>query len=91
MVLGQAHHTYVHVAQIVDASILKQYIFQKSFITEAAKAKREAEAQAATLQVHIRMPTSCRGCLQGAPVRVQSSCAGMCTSCTAGERACARR
>ena len=39
-------------AQIVDPSILKQYIFQKSFITEAAKAKREAEAQAATLQVH---------------------------------------
>ena len=38
-------------AQIVDPSILKQYIFQKSFITEAAKAKREAEAQAATLQV----------------------------------------
>ncbi|CAL5219972.1 g1909 [Coccomyxa viridis] len=37
--------------QIVDASILKQYIFQKGFITEAAKAKREAEAQNATLQV----------------------------------------
>ena len=42
--------------QIVDASILKQYIFQKGFITEAAKAKREAEAQNATLQVskHLR-------------------------------------
>ena len=38
-------------AQIVDASVLKQYIFQKGFITEAAKAKREAEAQNATLQV----------------------------------------
>lgn len=37
--------------QIVDPSILKQYIFQKGFITEAAKAKREAEAQNATLQV----------------------------------------
>ena len=37
--------------QIVDASVLKQYIFQKGFITEAAKAKREAEAQNATLQV----------------------------------------
>ena len=35
----------------MDASILKQYIFQKGFITEAAKAKRDAEAQAATLQV----------------------------------------
>lgn len=40
------------VMQIVDPSILKQYIFQKGFITEAAKAKREAEAQNATLQVH---------------------------------------
>ena len=40
--------------QIVDASILKQYIFQKGFITEAAKAKREAQAQNATLQVSFR-------------------------------------
>lgn len=39
--------------QIVDPSILKQYIFQKGFITEAAKAKREAEAQNATLQVLV--------------------------------------
>ena len=38
----------------MDASILKQYIFQKGFITEAAKAKREAEAQNATLQVSFR-------------------------------------
>lgn len=37
--------------QIVDPSILKQYIFQKGFITEAAKQRREAEAQSATLQV----------------------------------------
>ena len=37
--------------QVVDASILKQYIFQKGFITDAAKAKRDAEAQNATLQV----------------------------------------
>ncbi|KAK9909474.1 hypothetical protein WJX75_002828 [Coccomyxa subellipsoidea] len=37
--------------QIVDPSILKQYIFQKGFITEAAKAKRDVEAQNATLQV----------------------------------------
>jgi hypothetical protein len=47
--------------QIVDASILKQYIFQKGFITEAAKAKREAEAQNATLQVpfrHLNWPLS---------------------------------
>lgn len=35
----------------MDASILKQYIFQKGFITEGAKARREAEAQNATLQV----------------------------------------
>ncbi len=41
------------VVQIVDPSILKQYIFQKGFITEAAKAKREAEAQNATLQVPL--------------------------------------
>ena len=34
----------------MDPSILKQYIFQKGFVTEAAKAKREAEAQNATLQ-----------------------------------------
>ena len=37
--------------QIVDASILKQYIFQKGFITEASKARRELEAQKSTLQV----------------------------------------
>ena len=43
-------------AQIVDASVLKQYIFQKGFITEAAKAKREAEAQNATLQVLPQPP-----------------------------------
>jgi hypothetical protein len=42
--------------QIVDPSILKQYIFQKGFITEAAKAKREAEAQNATLQVSPELP-----------------------------------
>ncbi len=34
----------------MDPSILKQYIFQKGFVTEAAKARREAEAQNATLQ-----------------------------------------
>lgn len=39
--------------QVVDASILKQYIFQKGFITEGAKARREAEAQNATLQVCV--------------------------------------
>lgn len=44
-------HTSQRLLQIVDASILKQYIFQKGFITEGAKAKREAEAQNATLQV----------------------------------------
>ncbi len=49
--------------QIVDASILKQYIFQKGFITEAAKAKREAEAQNATLQVSKIPPTvMCQPC-----------------------------
>ena len=44
-------------AQIVDASILKQYIFQKGFITEASKQRREAEAQKSTLQVR------CAGCV----------------------------
>ena len=42
--------TYASATQIVDPSILKQYIFQKGFVTDAAKAKREAEAQNATLQ-----------------------------------------
>ncbi len=46
--------------QIVDASILKQYIFQKGFITEAAKAKREAEAQNATLQVSKELSSPLR-------------------------------
>ena len=41
----------------MDPSILKQYIFQKGFVTEAAKAKREAEAQNATLQA--RRPDLC--------------------------------
>jgi len=35
----------------VDANILKQYIFQKGFITESAKLKREQEAASSTLQV----------------------------------------
>jgi hypothetical protein len=54
---GVCLHAYsitLRCLQIVDASILKQYIFQKGFITEAAKAKREAEAQNATLQVSFR-------------------------------------
>ena len=59
--------------QIVDPSILKQYIFQKGFITEAAKAKREAEAQAATLQVRTAGPSTalevgCAGWLFGCPL-----------------------
>lgn len=37
--------------QVVDANILKQYIFQKGFITESAKLKREQEAASSTLQV----------------------------------------
>ncbi|GAB4823488.1 hypothetical protein N2152v2_010534 [Parachlorella kessleri] len=37
--------------QIADAAILKQFIFQKGFVTEATKKKREAAAQSATLQV----------------------------------------
>lgn len=39
--------------QIVDANILKQYIFQKGFITESAKLKREQEAASSTLQVTL--------------------------------------
>ena len=39
------------VLQVVDASILKTYIFQKGFITEGAKLRREQEAQSSTLQV----------------------------------------
>ena len=35
----------------MDANILKQYIFQKGFITESAKLKREQEAASSTLQV----------------------------------------
>ena len=43
--------------QIVDASVLKQYIFQKGFITEASKARRELEAQKSTLQAcSLRWP-----------------------------------
>ena len=37
--------------QVIDPNILKQYIFQKGFITESAKLKREQEAASATLQV----------------------------------------
>lgn len=36
--------------QLADAAILKQFIFQKGFVTEATKKKREAAAQSATLQ-----------------------------------------
>ncbi len=48
-------------AQIVDPSILKQYIFQKGFVTEAAKARREAEAQNATLQARRPALSAMRG------------------------------
>ncbi len=48
-------------AQIVDPSILKQYIFQKGFVTEAAKARREAEAQNATLQARRPALLATRG------------------------------
>ncbi len=44
--------------QIVDANILKQYIFQKGFITESAKLKREQEAASSTLQVFM-LPLMC--------------------------------
>ncbi|KAK9834776.1 hypothetical protein WJX74_010210 [Apatococcus lobatus] len=37
--------------QVADSSILKQYIFQKGFVTEATKLKREQEAANSTLQV----------------------------------------
>jgi len=37
--------------QVVEPSILKTYIFQKGFITEGAKLKRDQEAQSSTLQV----------------------------------------
>ena len=53
--------------QIVDASILKTYIFQKGFITEGAKLKREQEAQNSTLQVGCLLhsqPISCRNAVQ---------------------------
>ena len=48
--------------QIVDANILKQYIFQKGFITESAKLKREQEAASSTLQVTFAHVMSCCGC-----------------------------
>ena len=67
---GSAHDLHACV-QIVDASILKQYIFQKSFITEAAKAKREVEAQAATLQAGF-FPCACPA--GNAVLEEQSSC-----------------
>ena len=45
----------IHVVQIVEPSILKTYIFQKGFITEGAKLKREQEAQSSTLQVCLSL------------------------------------
>lgn len=45
------HTRMVSHVQVVDANILKQYIFQKGFITESAKLKREQEAASSTLQV----------------------------------------
>lgn len=45
--------------QIVDANILKQYIFQKGFITESAKLKREQEAASSTLQVQSTLNKPC--------------------------------
>lgn len=47
----QSEAVQVYGLQIVDANILKQYIFQKGFITESAKLKREQEAASSTLQV----------------------------------------
>ena len=55
--------------QVIDPAILKQYIFQKGFITESAKLKREQEAASATLQVgHAGRQADCR------PLTVRSLC-----------------
>lgn len=39
--------------QMADPAILKQYIFQKGFITESARQKREDKAAQSTLQVFL--------------------------------------
>jgi hypothetical protein len=37
--------------QMADPNVLKQYIFQKGFVTEATKQRRQLEAANSTLQV----------------------------------------
>lgn len=37
--------------QLTDPSVMKSFIFQKGFVTEATRKKRDVEAQSATLQV----------------------------------------
>lgn len=39
--------------QVTDVSLLKSFIFQKGFVLESTKKKREAAAQNATLQVCV--------------------------------------
>lgn len=39
---------------MADPNVLKQYIFQKGFVTEATKQKRQQEAANSTLQVGAR-------------------------------------
>ena len=50
-------------AQMADPNVLKQYIFQKGFVTEATKQKRQQEAANSTLQVRTPPPAACRTAL----------------------------
>lgn len=48
---------------MADPNVLKQYIFQKGFVTEATKQKRQQEAANSTLQVRTPPPAACRTAL----------------------------
>lgn len=50
-------------AQMADPNVLKQYIFQKGFVTEATKQKRQQEAANSTLQVRTWTLAACRAAL----------------------------
>ena len=64
MLLADMGLSMAFARQMADPNVLKQYIFQKGYVTEATKQRRQLEAANSTLQVQpmcllfLRQPNS---------------------------------
>ena len=54
---GPGSDARIPALQVADPNVLKQYVFQKGFVTEATKQRRQLEAANSTLQV-VGPPTA---------------------------------